>query len=199
MKIPVKAAIFLISIILMVMIFMALTSTSARANEGEESLAGAVEKSLEQLKENGGYQAGDQDEWLAEFHRTLLAQISSDSDITVDVLHADMEKGILDISVKETFPNIANGKQKEVVCRKTVLFEEHPGNHEKKYHTIRFQLGDTLFRAYTVYTGSRLVNPGEPEAEGKAFRYWKLEGEEGAADLEQLEAAGDMTFQAVFE
>lgn len=196
MKIPVKAAIFLTCIIFMILIIMAITSTSARTTEGEKSLAAAVEQSMKQIKAEEGYSIENYEEWLADFSQDLLKQVSSDSDINVDVLAADVADGVLDILVTEKYMTV-NGKEKEAACRKTVLFEEY--DKKKEYCTISFEAGGSIFRQFSQYEGDSIIDPGIPEMEGRTFRNWVLEGSAGPADISSMAVDGDMVFRAEFE
>lgn len=197
MKIPIKISIFVIAILLVILIQMAITSNNARADENENALAAAVEQTLKQLTSKG-YAIDNYEELISDFNQRLLLQINSDSDIHVDVLAADLEKGILDIRVTEAYKTV-KGNKREHVCRKTVFLETCTDNVQREYRTIRFQVGDSIFSQYTLYDGSRLVEPGVPELEGRVFRYWKLEKSEEPADLGNMTADGDMTFRAVFD
>lgn len=197
MKVPIKISIFVMAILLVILIQMAITSSNARAGENENALASAIEQTLEQLTSEG-YVIDNYEELISDFNRRLLLQINSDSDIQVEVLTADLEKGILDIRVTEKYMSL-KGNEKKNVCRKTVFLEAYTDNFEKEYRTIRFQVGDSVFNQYTLYDGSSLVDPGTPEMDGHVFRYWKLAGSEEPADLENMTADCDMTFRAVFD
>jgi type II secretory pathway pseudopilin PulG len=197
MKLAVKATVFIIGIIMMLLIIMAITSNSARGNEQEQALAAAVEQSLKQLKLEQN-RIEDYQELISDFSQSLLLQVSSDSDVTVKVLAADMKRGLLDIEIAETYRSI-RGNKKEVICRKTVLFEEHDDTYLKKYRTIRFYVAESVFANYTAYDGSMVVDPGDPKLAGKQFKYWKPEPGKAVSDLSQVKVAGDMKFVAVFE
>ena len=88
-----------------------------RRNEVETALNAAVEQALGQVQSSKGYAIGSREELIAEFNRILLLQMESDSDLQVNILTANVEKGVLDVEVRENYRNIL-GKPEEVTCRK---------------------------------------------------------------------------------
>ena len=102
---------------------MIISGKDVRENELDKALNTAVEQALEQLKRDGSYEIKNQEEWIADFQQSLLMNISSDSQVEVKILTADIEKGVLDVEVLEEYETV-NGAKKQAICRKTVILEQ---------------------------------------------------------------------------
>lgn len=174
---------------------MALSGGDVRENEMDKALNVAVEQSLEQLQTEGGYEVGNYHELIADFNQALLLHISSDSDIKVDILTADLEKGVLDVGITETYQTV-KGQEKKASCRKTVILEEY--TDKEPYYTVTFQADGKIHASYSLYGGSRIVAPAPPEKAGHTFRHWKKHGS-GEVLSPNMAADGDMVFHAVFD
>lgn len=168
---------------------------SVRNNEIETALNTAIEQSLEQLKRSKGYEAGDYRELIADFNQLLLLQVESDSDVQVEILTADAQKGVLDVRVTETYQNIL-GQERKTVCRKSVILEEY--TEKKGYHTVTFLADGKVYEQYSLYEGGKAAKPKPPETSGKSFRYWVKQGEHQECDIDCLQVEEDLTLEAVF-
>lgn len=87
--------------LLVVAIALGISGKNVRANEMETSLNAAIEQSMEQLRIGKGSGEGNSQDMVADFNQLLLLQMESDSDVQVEVLTADAERGILDVRVRE--------------------------------------------------------------------------------------------------
>lgn len=182
---------------LVVAIVLGISGRNVRKNEMETSLNTAVEQSLEQLRNEKGYEIGSYQELIADFNQVLLLQMESDSDIQVNILTADVEKGILDVEITETYRNIL-GKEEQAVCRKSVVLEEY--SEKKVYHMVTFLVDGEVYARYSIYEGGKLVQPKKmPEKEGARFCYWVRQGENRECELEEIVADGEIFLEAVFE
>ncbi len=166
-----------------------------RENEADKALNTAVEQTLEQLKKHGGYEIGNAQELIADFQQALLLHISSDADLEVKILAADTKKGILDVKITETYRTV-NARQKQAVCRKTVILEEY--SEKKGYCMVEFRVDGAVYAKYTLYQGGAVVTPPKPQKSGRIFQGWRKAGstvwlEDGMVTEE------DIAFEAVFE
>ena len=109
--------------------------------ELEEALSLSVSQTLKEVMEQESYGIEDRNQFIAAFLQALVMRMNSDADMTVSVISADMEKGMLDIEVKERImdlegrtgerkqdnapldENIALYEGDEVVVRRTVIFD----------------------------------------------------------------------------
>lgn len=156
--------------LLIVAAVMTVSGRDVRENEMDKALNTAVEQSLEQLKEEGGYEIADYRELVADFNQALLLHISSDSDLIVNILTADLDRGVLDVQITEAYKT-TSGKTKETTCRKTVILEEY--SNQKPFHTITFKSEGVIHAEYSLYEDSLIVEPENPRKTGHTFKCWK--------------------------
>lgn len=180
--------------VLVIAAAMIISGGDVRENEMDKALNTAAEQALEQIKKEGGYEVSDYRELIADFNQALLLHISSDSDIKIDILTADLSRGILDVKITETYQTVGR-RSKQASCRKTVILEEY--TDKKTYHTVTFFTEGEVWANYSLYEGSLIVEPQVPEKPGYVFRHWK--NENGEVLHSDMTAETDVTFDAVFE
>ena len=174
---------------------MVVSGRDVRENETDKALNTAVEQTLEQLKKYGSYEIGNEQELIADFQQSLLMHISSDASVKVQILTADTEKGVLDVEITETYKTV-NDKVEQAVCRKTVILEEY--SEKRGYCTAEFFIDGAVYEKYSLYKGSRILIPREPDKRGSVFRGWKKAGEDRWLKV-GMTAEDDVVFEAVFE
>lgn len=195
MKHMIYGSALLIVAVMVIAGVMIVSGKDVRENETDKALNTAVEQTLKQLREHGSYEIGDRQELIADFQQALLMHISSDADIEVKILAADVKKGVLDVEVTETYKTV-NAKEKRAVCRKTVILEQY--SEKRDYCTAEFLVDGAVYEKYSFYPGSTIVVPGKPHKDGYVFKGWKNSGtEEWLTD--NLTVENDITFKAVFE
>lgn len=195
MKHVIYGSVLLVVTVMVIAGVMIVSGKDVRENEADKALNTAVEQTLKQLQEYGGYEIEDGQELIADFQQTLLMHISSDADIEVKILAADAEKGVLDVEVTATYKTV-NAKEKQAVCRKTVILEQY--SDKKGYCVAEFLVDGTVYEKYSIYQGSTIIIPTEPYKNGYVFRGWKKMGE-GEWLTDEFIVENDVTFQAVFE
>ena len=97
-----NAIVMMISAILGVLTLMAVMTMNGRTNRSMElqsSLPAAVESTMENMAVSKKYTINDRNEFLADMVETLTVSLDVASDIKVDVLGCDMEKGLLSVRV----------------------------------------------------------------------------------------------------
>ncbi|MCI9175478.1 MAG: InlB B-repeat-containing protein [Lachnospiraceae bacterium] len=184
--------------VLAVAVVLGISGKNVRKNEMETALNTAIEQALEQLKmekSGNGKDVRSCQELVADFNGLLLAQIESDSELQVEILTADAEKGILDVRITQSYQTIL-GREREAVCRKSVILEEYSGKRE--YHTVTFLVNGEIYSRYSLYEGGKIIQPKPPQREGKVFQYWSKQGEHQECALEQMTAEDDLILEAVF-
>ncbi len=174
---------------------MAASGRDVRENEADKALNTAVEQTLGQLKRYGNYEIGSEQELIADFQQALLLHISSDADIKVKILTADVEKGVLDVEVRQTYRTVKQ-KEKQAVCRKTVILEEF--TEKRAYCIAEFLVDGVVYEKYSFYKGGSLAMPKEPRRDGSVFRGWKAKGT-GNWFVPGMTAQEDITMEAVFQ
>lgn len=141
MKSIVISSICISSILLVLTIQSEVNRTASYKQELEEALSLSVSQTLKEVMEQESYGIEDRNQFIAAFLQALVMRTNSDADMTVSVISADMEKGMLDIEVKERImdlegrtgerkqdnapsdENIALREGDEVVVRRTVVFD----------------------------------------------------------------------------
>lgn len=184
-----------VAAMLVVTITLAVSGKHVRKNEMETSLNTAVEQALEQFQSERGNSESPQD-LIARFNQLLLMQMESDSELQVEILNADVEKGVLAVRITETYRNIL-GKEEKAVCRKSVILEEY--SEKKTYHTVTFLSEGALYARYSLYEGGKTVLPETPRKDGKTFRCWVKQGEGQEWDPVHGTVEENLTLEAVFE
>ena len=181
---------------LVIVVVLGISEQNVRKNEMETSLNMAVEQSLEQLKIDKVYEIGTYQELIADFNQSLLMQMESDADLQVDILAADIEKGVLDVKITAYYQNIL-GQEKKAVCRKSVILEEY--SEPRPYYTVTFFVDGDIYDRYSICKGGKPILPVQPKKTGKVFRYWTKQGENQDCRLEEMQIVGNVMLEAVFE
>lgn len=163
---------FSIIMIILVGIGVSMTSgKSMRANELDSSLGTAMEQCMENLKVKEVYNINDEKEFVADFIENMLVKTESDATYKITVYSVDMEKGLLDVGVTETYKQLF--KAGKVSARKTVILDTYQ-NREDIYYTVSFKYGDTVIKQIQVYGGSYLTASSLPESD--SYKGWKRNG-----------------------
>lgn len=190
MRVAVCALIMSSVLVFTTVCIFAMSNTAIRKNELQHSLSAAMDSSLEILCSEKSYSFSEDestatDEFIADFLEKLLVNTSSDSEIKVSVLAVDVQKGLLDVEVTETYKH-TTGAESSVSCRKTAIYEEAPikdtadspdasdnSLNSKSYYTVRYFDGDRILRVQNVHGGTNLPFPDfSPKKTGK----WLCDG-----------------------
>lgn len=204
-----SAAIAFVSCLMIISVVLILTkmdNRSIRQSELETNVSVALEQTMTNLKVDKKYDVHTEagiNEWVADFIQSLLICTDSNSGITVNILKADPEKGILDVECVSTYK--VNNKTKSISCRKTVLFDEWV-NPDSIYHAVKFVVDGEVKQTINVHEGDLLESVqsaiAKPEKEGKAFAGWKWE-EDGCVYTDFADSGitveHDIKFEAVFK
>lgn len=196
-------------IVIGIVILMTLDGRNIRESEVYDSLTTAVESSMQTLMIDNTYTIQNTDEFVADFLEALMTQIESDSDISVNVIDVDVNKGLLSVEVVEeyTHPNRSKGS---VSCVKTVILEKDAkkDNNTKSFFSITYYVRENkdteavVYKQYTVEKNSKIIIPTEPSMNGKTFLYWmERNGEKYSflnADGSKKNVSGDIELTAVF-
>lgn len=172
---------------------MTVSGRSVRKNELQRVLDRAVEQTVEEfsLRKPKG---GTQELFLDAFLKQLLQGIESDSEITVYVMGADREKGLLSVRAEEKFFH-PGGIRTTVSADKTVVLEQFclP---EKRLLTVTYKIGKNVYKCYCLTEGSRLQVPDVPE--GKVL-YWTNKLGERQYAGEEVKISRDQVWEAVLD
>lgn len=111
MKSMVISSICISSILLVLTIQSDVNRTACYKQELEEALSVSVSQTLKEVMEQESYGIEDRNQFIAAFLQALIVRTNSDTDMTVSVISADMEKGILDIEVRERIRDVDMGNR----------------------------------------------------------------------------------------
>lgn len=158
-------------------------SVSGRMNRSMElqgSLSSVVEETLENMKisENQRYQIKDYEEFLSDLVGNLAGVTDTDLEITVKVLKAEIEKGLLSVRVcgKFLYPNGMEGilSYDRIVLLNNTREEETAMCKVKFYVTKADLHQDTdIYKEYSVQKEGSIMVPADPQTEEKTFAGWR--------------------------
>lgn len=128
MKSIVLSAICISAVLLVLAIQSKINGMAYCSHELEEALSVSVSQTLKEVLEQESYGIHERNEFIAAFLQALVVRTNSDADMKVSVISADMEKGLLDIEVRERLSgekeSVLPEKDREIVVRRTVVFEK---------------------------------------------------------------------------
>lgn len=131
-----KNAVLLITLAVTGMLTLTILNTiyrrMDRVMELESNLSSVVEETLEDMVLESAYSNEDMDSLVGMFAKSLLSSMDTPSDVTIDVLQCDMEKGILSVRVILSYlhPNQDKGV---IICEKHVIINRLIEGSDKRY------------------------------------------------------------------
>lgn len=154
---------------------------NVRQQEADTALSQAVDSTLSSVMSGKNYEIEDNESFVADFLKALLIQMNSDSDISIVILEADYEYGILSVEVTEKFTH-PNGRPGSVSEVRTVIFDKE-AEEKKEVQTIAFYSAENeLYKEYGLTKDSVCPVPVPPVKEGSSFCGWRfVSGGTGAA------------------
>lgn len=169
-----NAVMILISAIIGVLTLAIAMTVDGRMNRSMEitgNLPSAVEETVEIMAVNTKYSINNVNEYIADLTENLASVLDTDSNIRVEVLKQDKEKGVLSVRVTEEFKH-PNGQAGTVDCERTVILnkveEDEPGVFQ-----VTFYVGDRIYKKYSVLAGDLIGAPANPQIDGMNFTGWQ--------------------------
>lgn len=179
---------------------LAMHTRGMAKTELEDALSNAVEQSLENAMSGEAYDVDDTDEFVADIMESILLQIDSDADITIHVLNADLEKGILSVEATEEFEYIG-GKKGTVSAKKTAVLDSVTTTEEETYYKICFYVEsedgteNELYKSYSLMKGDFIPEPKTPELDYATFSGW-LDADGNEVSITEQTVESDTDFYA---
>ena len=179
---------------------MSVNASMTVKNDATNALADSVEESVENCMEDKSYSIDSKDEFISDLVQNLSVGVENTSDLKVDIIKADKEKGVMSIRVESTFL-YPNGSEGTATTDKTVIFEQD----YKKRNTIPVKYlqyipddpvtldvneatikpnstdytthPDMLFKKYMLTTDDKFTIPDAipTSPTGAEFLYWRTE------------------------
>lgn len=183
----------MMSIMMALFIIIILTTDDRiiRINEVNTALADALDESLNVLDINK-YSIADTDELIADVTQGLLVQIESDAEVTVNVMDADNDKGIVTVEAVENFRK-ASGAAGQTAATRTIILEKQQvqntyDENNRQYNITYLNTDGTEYMTYSIKKNEQLIIPITPDN-----TYWEYN--ENPLDT-AVNVVSDMIIQA---
>lgn len=210
MKNVLIAAGLVVIIVFTTVISLTMFGHNTRQNEVEAALTSAVEQTLSNLMVEKHYSINNTHEFIADFTQRLVLGLDSDSEVTINILAMDMEKGLLDVEVVETYRQM-DGSTGSASYRKTVILDEVPAEENGEEAplgpcSITFMVESVaapgsyeIYKMFTIPAGHNVIFPGKaPEKTDSTFVGWSLAADSAEIVTSTMQASENMIFYAVF-
>lgn len=174
MKNVVTGIMMSIMMALFIIIILTTDDRTIRINEVNTALADALDESLNVLDINK-YSITDTDELIADVTQGLLVQIESDAEVTVNVMDADKDKGIVTVEAVENFRK-ASGSAGQTAATRTIILEKQQvqdtyDEDNRQYNITYLNTDGTEYITYSIKKNEQLIIPITPDN-----TYWEYNG-----------------------
>ena len=166
----------MMSIMMSLFIIIILTTDDRiiRINEVNTALADALDESINVL-DMDKYSITDTDELIADVTQGLLMQIESDAEVTVNVMDADKDKGIVTVEAVENFRK-ASGSAGQTAATRTIILEKQQvqdtyDEDNRQYNITYLNTDGTEYITYSIKKNEQLIIPITP-----GNTYWEYNG-----------------------
>ena len=184
----------MMSIMMSLFIIIILTTDDRiiRINEVNTALADALDESINVL-DMDKYSITDTDELIADVTQGLLMQIESDAEVTVNVMDADKDKGIVTVEAVENFRK-ASGAAGQTAATRTIILEKQQvqdtyDEDNRQFNITYLNTDGTEYMTYSIKKNEQLIIPYSPDN-----TLWEYSG--SPLDMD-VKVASDMTVSAV--
>lgn len=168
--------------VLVLMTVMTINGRMNRSMEVTSSLPSIVEETLEQMTQNTKYSIHNTNEFVADLSGNLAVTVDAVSNVRVDVLQCDKDRGILSVKVILDYKH-PNGDTATIACERLAILNKLVGNEKNEYR-VSFFIGSDLYKEYVVPGGTTLPEPIAPILEEGVFIGW-VNSSGGMADFTQ--------------
>lgn len=166
----------MMSIMMSLFIIIILTTDDRiiRINEVNTALADALDESINVL-DIDKYSIADTNELIADITQGLLVQIESDAEVTVNVMDADKDKGIVTVEAVENFRK-ASGAAGQTAATRTIILEKQQVQYtydedDRQYNITYLNTDGTEYITYSIKKNKQLIIPITPDN-----TYWEYNG-----------------------
>lgn len=156
--------------VLVLMIVMTINGRMNRSMEITSNLSSVVEEAVENMALEPKYTIENTSTFVADLTEYLSMTIDAVSDVKVDVLKVDKERGMLSIRATLVFKH-PNGNEGTVSHETLAIFNKMVGE-EKEQHRVTFYVGSDIHKEYIVYDGTVLPPPQNPALTEGTFQGW---------------------------
>lgn len=185
----------LVLILILVMAAYTMYGRSVRKTELDNALSSGMQKAMQMLNAEE-YAPRSNEEFTSLFMEAFFVNLESSSDVTVHILDADYEKGLLSAEAVLTYKHPI-GTTGKVAARKTIIREEYSEQGDSESFTIRYMVDGILYKKYVLEKGTGIIVPKDPQGDG--FLGWRKLEEDDLILPDGLLTDQNYTFVAVFE
>lgn len=122
MKSMIISSVCINAVLFVLTIHTIIDGKTAYMQELEDSLAVSVSQTMKEVMEQDSYGIENRNQFIAAFLQAMIVRTNSDVDMTVNVISLDIEKGLMDVEVREKVMLGRVGE--EISVRRTVIFEK---------------------------------------------------------------------------
>lgn len=190
----------LFSIIILVLLFQisfSLYGRSTRQQEARDSIENAMKTAMNVLTDDREYRPESNEEFVSDFLEAFLMEIESKSNVTVNILDVNYEKGLLSVEGILQF-KYPNGKESSVSAQRTIILEQFYHVVESEKYTIQYIVDGQTYKQYTLKEGTPYITPNTPTADGKTFQGWKNINTDTIENINTKTVTSNETYVAVF-
>lgn len=171
---------------LTLVIVVTMAGRRGRQVEIDSNLPSAVEETVENMMLDKKYTINNYNEFIADLVSNLSINMDTNSDITIEVLNADKEKGLLSIKIIEEYTH-PNGNRGKVECERTVILNKATIAAQETYTVKFFLKKDDIvngrpYKTCRVCEGDAISLPVQPTSTDGTFSGW-LDPNDYAADF----------------
>lgn len=180
-----NAVLIITTTILGVMVLMIVMTINGRMNRSMEitsNLPSIVEETLENMVSNPKYDIHNTNEFIADLTETLSMTVDAKSDVTIEILQCDKERGVLSIRVTLSYTH-PNGQIGTVSCEKLAIFNKLLEDEVERYRVI-FYVDSDIYKEYVVTEGTIITEPVSPVLSEGVFYRW-VDGNAAPVDFSQ--------------
>ncbi len=158
-------------------ILMTLDARVARQQELASNLSSITEEVIGNAMQEDNYKIENYNCFIADLIENLAVALDAESDITIRIMKADIQKGILSIEVVERYRHL-NGRIGTVSCQKTVIFNQLVEPEEISYKVEFYLSKEELlnqknsYKIYTIKKGDTILQPKIPVKDAYTFKGW---------------------------
>lgn len=188
-----------IVLLLSIFILFSVNGKTERKNELETALNNSMTTALNGIMENSEYAPQSNEELIAEFEQAFFTEINSMSDITLNYLDVDYEKGLLSVEAISKFKYLT-GTPGSVAVKKTIILDVYEDESGKVEYDVTYKVYGKTYRSYKVGKGENLIVPPELNLDNVTVSGWKNTKTEQIYQINELQTLiceKDMEFIAV--
>lgn len=165
-----------------------------RKNELDNAFSKAVQETLKNAtSDEPTYKINNSNEAVADMIENLVVQLNGGkhTNYTVTVYTIDLDKGLLDASVTETYNQVVGtGK---ITVRKTAIVDS--STKDNNYYTVTFKEGDTVLKEVSVHAGDGVPYAVAPKRDD--ITGWSYNGKTYTTDINTVKITKATEFVAV--